>query len=215
MGAGYLDRNWPPAFEDTGAWPLTSLRQSFLTGALTRLIDPDAVLRRQILAFVSHGDFGFASGRTEDGGFQRLWYAEPLGPEEVSFDADVFLLTKSKAEALRARADDPIEPEPQPPPRPGPEAEPEPKPRPRPRPDSSDTILQLAGSVPPEVWNRIGIKLLPKLRSAKELSLGIDLSVTVGSSFAPNLEDDLRQILADLGLSDRVHIVIRVPETPV
>ena len=215
VGAGYLDRNWPPAFEDTGAWPLTSLRQSFLTGALTRLIDPDTVLRRQILAFVSHGDFGFASGRTEDGGFQRLWYAEPLGPEEVSFDADVFLLTKSKAEALRARAGDPIEPDPQPPPRPGPEAEPEPKPRPRPRPDSSDTILQLAGSVPPEVWNRIGIKLLPKLRSAKGLSLGIDLSVTVGSSFAPNLEDDLRQILADLGLSDRVHIVIRAPENPI
>ena len=69
--------------------------------------------------------------------------------------------------------------------------------------------------MPPEVWNRIGIKLLPKLRSAKELSVGIDLSVTVDSSFAPNLEDDLRQILADLGLSDRVHIVIRAPENPI
>ena len=59
------------------------------------------------------------------------------------------------------------------------------------------------------MWNRIGIKLLPKLRSAKELSLGINLSVTVDSPLAPNLEDDLRQILADLGLSDRVRIEIR------
>ena len=49
VGAGYLDRNWPPALKKTGEWPLTSLRQSFLNGALTRLIDPDAVLRRQIM----------------------------------------------------------------------------------------------------------------------------------------------------------------------
>ena len=30
VGAGYIGRHWPPAFEDTGAWPLLSLRQSFL-----------------------------------------------------------------------------------------------------------------------------------------------------------------------------------------
>jgi hypothetical protein len=29
VGAGYLDRNWPPALKDAGAWPLASLRQSF------------------------------------------------------------------------------------------------------------------------------------------------------------------------------------------
>ena len=211
VGAGYLDRNWPPAFKETGAWPLTSLRQSFLTGALTRLIDPDAVLRRQIVAFVSHGDFGFASGRAEDGGFQRLWYTEPLGPAEVSFDADVFLLTKAKAEALKTRPEDPIQPQPGPSPDPRPEPKPDPKPGPDPKPTSndSDTILRLAGSVPPEVWNRIGIKLLPKLRSANQLTLGIDLSVTVGSQFAPNMETELRQILNDLGLSERVRIEIR------
>ncbi len=211
VGAGYLDRNWPPAFKDDGAWPLTSLRQSFLTGALTRLIDPDTALRNQIVAFVSDGHFGFASGLTNDGGFQRLWYAEPLGPEEVSFDADVFLVAKAKAEALKAPPPDPKPPQPGPPPGPGPEPRPDPKPEPRPQPrlDSSDTVLQLAGSVPPEVWNRIGIKLLPKLRSAKELSLGINLSVTVGSPLAPNLQHDLRQILSDLGLSDRVRIEIR------
>ena len=107
-----------------------------------------------------------------------------------------------------------MDPEPKPSPGPGPEPKPAPKPgpRPQPSPDSSDTILQLAGSVPPEVWNRIGIKLLPKLRSAKALSLGIDLSVTVGSPFAPNLEDDLRQILNDLGLSDLVRIATRESE---
>jgi hypothetical protein len=35
VGAGYIDRNWPPALKESGAWPLASLRQSFLNGALT------------------------------------------------------------------------------------------------------------------------------------------------------------------------------------
>lgn len=30
VGAGYIERNWPPALKDSGAWPLASLRQSFL-----------------------------------------------------------------------------------------------------------------------------------------------------------------------------------------
>ena len=66
-----------------------SLRQSFLDGSLTRLIDPDTILRRQIGGFVSGGDFGLASGARNDGGFERLWYAESVGPEEVAFEANV------------------------------------------------------------------------------------------------------------------------------
>ena len=46
VGAGYIDRHWPPAFSDSGAWPPRSLRQSFLDGSLTLLIDPEKVLRR-------------------------------------------------------------------------------------------------------------------------------------------------------------------------
>ena len=47
VGAGYIERNWPPALKDSGAWPLASLRQSFLNGSLTRLVDPDAILKIQ------------------------------------------------------------------------------------------------------------------------------------------------------------------------
>ncbi len=57
-----IDRRWLPAFKDSRAWRLTSLRQSFLHGALTRLIDPDTILRRKIVEFVECGDFGLASG---------------------------------------------------------------------------------------------------------------------------------------------------------
>jgi len=46
VGAGYIDRNWPPALKESGAWPLMSLRQSFLNGSLTRLLDPDTLLSK-------------------------------------------------------------------------------------------------------------------------------------------------------------------------
>lgn len=58
VGAGYIDRNWPPALKESGAWPLSSLRQSFLNGSLTRLLDPDAVLKGKIVEFVTNGELG-------------------------------------------------------------------------------------------------------------------------------------------------------------
>jgi len=91
VGAGYIERNWPPAFKESGAWPLASLRQSFLNGALTRLLDPDRVLRDKIVDFVSKGDFGLASGQKTDGTYERVWYSEPISPDEVVFEANVFL----------------------------------------------------------------------------------------------------------------------------
>ena len=199
VGAGYIDRHWPPAFKDTAAWPLKSLRQSFLNGALTRLIDPDAILRRQIVEFVSKGDFGLASGTKNDGSYGRLWYAEPLHAEEVAFETGVFLVTKSKAEALKATSEDP-----QPKPKPGPE--PEPGPGPEPSPGTQKTTLRLTGTVPPEVWNRLGTKVLPKLRAGDNLSIGIEFSVSVSSQFAQNMEKDLQQILDELGLGDQVRV---------
>ena len=53
VGAGYIERNWPPALKEAGAWPLASLRQSFLNGSLTRLVDPDAILKAKIVEFVT------------------------------------------------------------------------------------------------------------------------------------------------------------------
>src|SRR5207249_5411032 len=78
------------------------LRQSFLNGSLTRLLDPDAELRKKIVEFVSHGEFGLASGQAADGSYQRIWSNEGLSPEEVTFDADMFLLQKERAKALKS-----------------------------------------------------------------------------------------------------------------
>ena len=269
VGAGYVERNWPPALAASGAWPLASLRQSFLNGSLTRLLDPDATLRAKIAEFVGRGDFGLASGRQPDGGYGRIWFGEPVPAEEIAFDSGVFLLRKDRAAALGAGAGAGSEsgpaagtglgPGPGPESRPGtgpgtilkpgsgavpgarpgsgPEPFPAPSPQPgfgpapgagfgsAPAPEPGATIgqgsepesappsgvaatrtIRVSGDVPPEVWNRLGRTLLPKLRGGAELTLGVAFSATVEGGRADGLVADLKQILADLGLSDRMEI---------
>ncbi len=206
VGAGYVERNWPPALKSDGAWPLASLRQSFLNGALTRLVDPDAVLKSRIVAFVRNGDFGLASGKRADGSFERLWFEEAVGPEEVAFESGVFLLRKATTEALRSGP--PAEPgsksDPAITPTPGTVVQPEPSPAPEPT--AGTKTLRLSGNVPPEVWNRLGTKVLPKLRAGTELTIGVDFSVRVVADAAPGLVAELRQALDELGLGGAIRV---------
>ncbi len=83
---------------------------------------------------------------------------------------------------------------------------PEPEPRPGPSPGVQTRTLRLVGAVPPELWNRLGTKVLPKLRSGSGLKIGVDFSVTVTHDVAGSLTSELRQILDDLGLADKVQI---------
>ena len=204
VGAGYIDRNWPPALKESGAWPLMSLRQSFLNGSLTRLLDPDSILRFKIVEFVGRGDFGLASGQKPDGTYERVWYKELIAPEEVSFESGVFLLNKGKAAAIKTGGAPvivtPAEPQPEPilQPIPGPGAEPEIGTRTR--------TLHLSGTVPPELWNRLGTKILPKLKSGAELRVCVDFRVTLNAALVSNMKSELRVILDELGLSDKVQI---------
>lgn len=208
VGAGYIDRNWPPALKTSGAWPLASLRKSFLDGSLTRLLDPDAVLKRKIVEFVGKGDFGLGSAQKPDGTYERLWFSEPVSADEVVFESQVFLLTKAKAKALKTITEPTPGPgpEPEPKPEPGPGPEPGPQPEPEPEPGESKRTYHLSGEIPPELWNRLGTKILPKLRSGSDLKIGIDFSVTVDNNFSTAFESDVHQILNDLGLSDKVRI---------
>jgi hypothetical protein len=207
VGSGYIDRNWPPALKESGAWPLTSLRQSFLNGALTRLLDPDAVLRGKIVEFVGRGDLGLGSGQKPDGTYERLWFGELIAPDEVAFEPDVYLLTKSKAELLRSGKAPVVQPS-------GTTVSVEPRGEPprlietKPTPVSGQatTTLRITGSIPPELWNRLGTKLIPKLRSGDDLKVGVDFSVTVSAEVARNLELELRQAVQDLGLESKIAI---------
>ena len=212
VGAGYIDRHWPPAFKDTGAWPLTSLRQSFLNGALTRLIDPDLVLRRRIVEFVGSGDFGLASGDKGDGNYERVWYKELVEADEVTFESGVFLLTRARAEYLRTTQEGQTQPGTKTTSTSGPDSgtgtqrDTPPIVPPAPPVIGQKTTLRLKGTVPPEVWNRLGTKILPKLRSGNNLSVGVDFSVSVDASLSQGIQLELKQTLADLGLQEQVSV---------
>ena len=207
VGAGYIQRNWPPALKADGAWPLASLRQSFLNGSLTRLIDPDAVLRGKIGEFVAKGEFGLGSGRKADGGYDRVWFEEPLAQDEVAFEPGVFLLLKAKARELKGE----ILPIPTPLPDYGTELESGKKPpdleaKGKPVPAAGIQKFLISGFVAPEVWNRLGTKVIPKLRSGSDVNIGVQFTVTVDANTAKNFEAELKQIIEDLGLTDRISI---------
>lgn len=206
VGAGYIERHWPPALKISGAWPLASLRQSFLNGSLTRLVDPDMTLRGKVAEFVEYGDFGLASGKGPDGNYERVWFKEILAADEVAFDADVFLLRREAAEAFKSGA--PPEPEADPTDQPSPEPVTERTLLPGlgPTPGEQTKSFRLVGTIPPELWNRLGTKILPKLRSGSDLRVGVDFAVTVSAASADSLASELQQILQELGLADTVRI---------
>ncbi|MDD5205383.1 MAG: hypothetical protein PHS17_08175, partial [Desulfobacterales bacterium] len=206
VGAGYIERNWPPALKSSGAWPLSSLRQSFLDGSLTRLLDPDSTLRIKIVEFVAKGDFGLASGRIQDGRYQRIWFEQAVGSEEITFEPNVFLVTKAKAKELTVIAEpagkkpDPPEPQPQPEPEPITPVEPISDPLPKTK------TIHLTGNIPPEVWNRLGTKVIPKLRTGKDVAIEVKFSTTVDQTLSKNLESELIQLLQDLGMGENFRI---------
>ncbi len=210
VGAGYLDRNWPPALKAEGAWPLSSLRQCFLDGSLTRLADPDSVLRSKIVEFVGKGEFGLASGSKAGGGYERVWFEQSIGTDEVTFEAGVFLLQKQRAKELVAPAPpEPAKPADPVPPTGGDTGQPTPPapgPADPPSPAGTKKKIRVHGEVPVELWNRLGTKLLPKMKSGQGLRVGIDLVVTADDSVAAALVNDVQQILIDFGISDKAGV---------
>jgi hypothetical protein len=210
IGAGYIDRKWPPALLQTGAWPLSGLRQSFLDGSLTRLLDPDHLLRYRIMEWVEAGEFGLASGARSDGGYERVWYDQLVAPADVMFDADVYLLKKAVAAALHARSVPDLASSieiihgPVPTPVGAPAS-----------PAASATFeaahpgpvrIVIEGDLPPEQWNRLGTRLIPKLRAAGQLGAAITLCCEVDATMAADLISELERTLLDLGLAGLLKI---------
>jgi hypothetical protein len=201
VGAGYLERHWPAAFEASGAWPLTSLRQAFLNGTLTRLLDPDRVLQTKIAELVGDGALGLASHRHENGTYDRVWFDEAVSFDEVAFEGDVYLLKRATGAMLKAGGAPPIE-EPDEPESTGVPVSSAGSDTPPPTPATAPRTLHLAGELPPEMWNRLGTKILPKLRAASELTIAVDVSARIGAEEASRLDKDLQQALDDLGLTE-------------
>ena len=136
---------------------------------------------------------------------------ELVGAEEVAFESGVFLLTRAKAEQLRTAQESQTQtqtettngPEDAPTVQEDPPIAPLVPPV---TPKGQKTTLRLRGTVPPEVWNRLGTRILPKLRSGDDLSVGVDFSVIVDAGLAQGFQLELRQVLADLGIQEQVSV---------
>jgi len=59
-----------------------------------------------------------------------------------------------------------------------------------------------------EIWNRLGTKILPKLRSGTGLQLRLDFTVAVGGTRAEGVKAELEQIIDEMGLSDQVNVIL-------
>ncbi len=185
IGAGYIDRHWPPAFKDSGAWPLGSLRQSFLNGTLTRLLDPDRVLRTRIAEFVAAGELG--------------------DPVEIAFEGDIYLLTRAVAAKLKSPEITPT-PGPEPTPPQGPVPPEEPSGPVEPPTSNRPVLISVSGNIPPEQWNRLGTRLIPKMRAAGTLTAAIRLEAEVEPTRGAALATELQQIIDEIGLSGAVRV---------
>jgi CheY-like chemotaxis protein len=65
--------------------------------------------------------------------------------------------------------------------------------------------LRIVGSVPLEAWSRLGARVLPKLRTASDARIRLDLSATLGPD-GSELAAEIRLVLAELGLADVLRV---------
>ena len=137
-----------------------------------------------------------------------MWFQEMVAPDEVAFEAGVFLLRKATAEALRAGQ--PATPAPTPEPEPGPTTTPAPEPGPRPAPDLSPPLQRGRCASRAPSLPRCGIasarRSFRSSASGSELKIGLEFSVTVSADSANGLAAELRQILQELGLAEAVKV---------
>jgi hypothetical protein len=66
--------------------------------------------------------------------------------------------------------------------------------------------IRIVGAIPPEVWNRLGTKLIAKFNAGINLKLGLSFTLELDGAEAQQLISDLKQAIEDLGLADVLKI---------
>ena len=197
IGASYIERNWPPAFKESGAWPLVSLKAAFFQGQFTRLEKADDALRTTISRAVSQGLLGLASGK-DPNSFNRVWFKEPVELADITFDYDTYLLTAAKAKALKQAPSQPTT-----------------SPAAAPAPTQPFTLTGTPASAPAspkeisvawhgllkrEQWNLFSLKVLTRLAQANDVQIEVKVSAKLKE--AQTLEQ-LNAALKELGIADQ------------
>jgi len=213
VGISYLERYWPHAFAQSGAWPLSCLRQSFLDGSLTRLIDPETVLRNKICDFVLRGEAGLKSAPNADGSGYRLWFKEDIDPSEIMFESEVCLIMASRIDPYIAIKKQRLRPEEK-------NTLPEqdiqgpgagtatPQDQTASQQDQlrMETI-KLSGELPYELWNKFSRSALVKLNAnGDSVKILIEITATVERNRAGSTLSDIRQALEELNLSNCISV---------
>ena len=198
VSPAYLLRAWPPAFRESGIWPLASLRQSFFDGTLIRLLDCETALRKAIWSGVAKGSLVLGSGLRADGSFEQLWCGDSCPESAIQFDTQHALIApsivKERQSSLPADTNNVASSDE------GPQSV---------KDTSESATIEITGSIPTEQWNRIGTKILARLKSAG--TVNIDVQITVDCDESPGAEqvESLEQTLQDLGIADSVKLRVR------
>jgi hypothetical protein len=124
----------------------------------------------------------------------------------VSFDTGIYLLKKDKAKALSVGSS--VAEIPAIPTRPKPEEIASEEGELLPIEAGAKTIV-LTGVIPPELWNKVGIRLIPKLRAGAQPTLGVNFVLELDSPKAENLVRDIQQALADLEMTGKIKVEVR------
>ena len=184
IGASYIERNWPPALKESGTWPLASLKAAFFQGHFTRLEKADEALRATIARAVQQGSLGLASGK-DTANFDRVWFKDAVDLADLTFDFDTYLLTASKAKALKHAAAQPASAVPsftltgqtQPPPPATPPLVPGTTPPPTVAPAAPKlTPVTWQGPLKREQWNLFSLKVLTRLAQAEDVQIEVKVS---------------------------------------
>ena len=67
-------------------------------------------------------------------------------------------------------------------------------------------VTVAAGTIPPEQWNRLGTRLIPKMRSSGTVTATIRLDIEIDQTKSSALASELRQIIEETSLSGTVRI---------
>lgn len=73
-------------------------------------------------------------------------------------------------------------------------------------PAATTVTLKVVGSIPPELWNRLGTKLIPKLKGVGEVDVGVSFSVVLSGESAVRVRADIERIFEELGIGSTLRV---------
>ena len=210
VSPNFLVRNWPPALPE---WNTKAVRDVFFASPrFPRLRSPD-VVKQTICRGVEAGTMAYV-GKEPNGKYEPFVFRQVLVAGELEIAEDVFLITKSAAEAYLAAQ----EPDKKPSPSPGP-ATPEPgggdgggttiAPTPPPATPPPPDLVQgfrWVGEIAPQKWMNFYTKVLARFAAAKGLKLSLTVDVQPQGGVSKAKITEMKVALRELGMTEDVNI---------